>query len=204
MRTYAKRIVVLVLALLLVSSALTVVSALGDFRVQCESVSEKVLRLHVLANSDSEEDQQLKLKVRDAILAESDELFFTSQNKAEAMENILKNREQIETLAEDTLRQNGCTHPVEIQLAEVYFNTRTYGDVTMPAGYYDALQVKIGVGAGKNWWCVLFPALCVPSAASVQMEDVLTEEEMRVLGQSGYDVRFKIVELYENFMGLFR
>ena len=203
MRTYSKRVVVLVLSLAMLAGAMTVVSALGDFRMECESISEKVLRLHVLANSDSEEDQQLKLKVRDAILAESEELFSASQNKAEAMENVSKRSEQLKAIAEETLQQNGCTYPVEIQLAEVYFNTRTYGDITMPAGYYDALQVKIGAGAGQNWWCVLFPALCVPSSASAQMEDVLTDEEMAVL-QEGYSVRFKIVELYEGFVGLFR
>ncbi len=203
MRTYTKRIVVLVLSLMIAAGALTAVSALGDFRAQCESISGKVLRLHVLANSDKEEDQQLKLKVRDAILAESETLFSTAQNKAEAMESVRKNRDEIQRIAEKTLQKNGCDYPVEIQLAEVYFDTRTYGEITMPAGYYDALQVKIGAGEGKNWWCVLFPALCVPSAASVEMNDVLTTEEMTVL-QEGYTVRFKIVELYEQFLGLFR
>ena len=146
MRTYAKRIVILVIALMVAAGALTAVSALGDFRSQCESVSQKVLRLHVLADSDAEEDQQLKLKVRDAILAESETLFSAAQNKAEAMESVRKNSDELQKIAEETLRENGCDDPVEIQLAEVYFNTRTYGEITMPAGYYDALQIKIGAG----------------------------------------------------------
>lgn len=207
MRTYkrwTKRGIVLIVSMLIVAASLTVVSALGDFRVQCEEISEKVLRLHILADSDSEEDQQLKLKVRDAILEESESLFSTSQNKADAMKIIVKNKERIERLAKETLQANGCTDSVTAELTEVYFNTRTYGEITMPAGYYDALQVKIGSGEGKNWWCVLFPAMCVPSATSVQMEDVLTAEEMNVLEEDGYAVRFKIVEWYEAFRGIFR
>lgn len=196
--------VALLLTMVVVALAMVAASSLGEFRVRCEDISQKVLRLHVLANSDSEEDQALKLKVRDAILEKSDTLFQASENKADAMEIIAEHKADMETVARQTLESNGCNDPVTVELQEVYFDTRTYGDITMPAGYYDALQVKIGAAAGHNWWCVLFPAMCVPSATSVQMEDVLSPEEMEVVEQEGYAVRFKVVEWYESVAGWFR
>ena len=107
----------------------------------------------------------------------------------------------VEQVAERTLRKNGCDLPVTAALKKVKFNTRTYGNITLPAGEYDALQVEIGAAKGKNWWCVLFPSLCVPSSTNVQMEDVLTQDELQVVEQSGYDVRFKVVEWYEAVKG---
>ena len=107
----------------------------------------------------------------------------------------------VEQVAERTLRKNGCDLPVTAALKKVKFNTRTYGNITLPAGDYDALQVEIGAAKGKNWWCVLFPSLCVPSSTNVQMEDVLTQDELQVVEQSGYDVRFKVVEWYEAVKG---
>lgn len=201
---WAMKAATLLLTMVIVALAMVAASALGEFRVQCEDISQKVLRLHVLANSDSEEDQALKLKVRDAILEESDALFQASENKADAMEIIASHQDALEAVARRTLAANGCEDSVTVELKEVYFNTRTYGDLTMPAGYYDALQVKIGAAAGQNWWCVLFPSLCVPSATSVQMEDVLSPEEMDVIEQDGYEIRFKVVEWYESVAGWFR
>ena len=176
-------------------------SAFGEFQKNCASLSEKVLRLHVLANSDSEADQQLKLKVRDAILQESDRLFQQSDSKEAAMAQMATHLSDVEQVAERTLRKNGCDLPVTAELKKVEFNTRTYGNITLPAGEYDALQVEIGAAKGKNWWCVLFPSLCVPSSTNVQMEDVLTQDELQVVEQSGYDVRFKVVEWYEAVKG---
>ena len=177
------------------------VSTFGEFQKNCDSLSEKVLRLHVLANSDSEADQQLKLKVRDAILQESDRLFQQSDSKEAAMAQMATHLSDVEQVAERTLRKNGCDLPVTAALKKVEFNTRTYGNITLPAGDYDALQVEIGAAKGKNWWCVLFPSLCVPSSTNVQMEDVLTQDELQVVEQSGYDVRFKVVEWYEAVKG---
>ncbi|MDD5952547.1 MAG: stage II sporulation protein R [Oscillospiraceae bacterium] len=199
-----KKVAVLLVSLLLAAATLVAVSALGEFRVRCEDISQKVLRLHVLANSNSETDQQLKLKVRDAILKESGQLFGTSKEKADTMQIVEQHYAELEQVARRTLLENGCDLPVTVSLEKTYFNTRTYGEITMPSGYYDALQVKIGAASGKNWWCVLFPAICVPSATNVQMEDVLTPEELDVVEQQGYDVRFKVVEWYEAVAGWFR
>lgn len=200
-RFWVKQSIALLCALLLTAGAVMAVSAFGEFQKNCDSLSEKVLRLHVLANSDSEADQQLKLKVRDAILQESDRLFQQSDSKEAAMVQMATHLSDVEQVAERTLRKNGCDLPVTAALKKVKFNTRTYGNITLPAGDYDALQVEIGAAKGKNWWCVLFPSLCVPSSTNVQMEDVLTQDELQVVEQSGYDVRFKVVEWYEAVKG---
>ncbi len=200
-RFWVKQSIALLCALLLTAGAVMAVSAFGEFQKNCDSLSEKVLRLHVLANSDSEADQQLKLKVRDAILQESDRLFQQSDSKEAAMTQMATHLSDVEQVAERTLRKNGCDLPVTAALKKVEFNTRTYGNITLPAGEYDALQVEIGAAKGKNWWCVLFPSLCVPSSTNVQMEDVLTQDELQVVEQSGYDVRFKVVEWYEAVKG---
>ncbi len=200
-RFWVKQSIALLCALLLTAGAVMAVSAFGEFQKNCDSLSEKVLRLHVLANSDSEADQQLKLKVRDAILQESDRLFQQSDSKEAAMAQMATHLSDVEQVAERTLRKNGCDLPVTAALKKVKFNTRTYGNITLPAGDYDALQVEIGAAKGKNWWCVLFPSLCVPSSTNVQMEDVLTQDELQVVEQSGYDVRFKVVEWYEAVKG---
>lgn len=200
-RFWVKQSIALLCALLLTVGAVMAVSAFGEFQKNCDSLSEKVLRLHVLANSDSEADQQLKLKVRDAILQESDRLFQQSDSKEAAMAQMATHLSDVEQVAERTLRKNGCDLPVTAALKKVKFNTRTYGNITLPAGDYDALQVEIGAAKGKNWWCVLFPSLCVPSSTNVQMEDVLTQDELQVVEQSGYDVRFKVVEWYEAVKG---
>lgn len=200
-RFWVKQSIALLCALLLTAGAVMAVSAFGEFQKNCDSLSEKVLRLHVLANSDSEADQQLKLKVRDAILQESDRLFQQSDSKEAAMAQMAIHLSDVEQVAERTLRKNGCDLPVTAALKKVKFNTRTYGNITLPAGEYDALQVEIGAAKGKNWWCVLFPSLCVPSSTNVQMEDVLTQDELQVVEQSGYDVRFKVVEWYEAVKG---
>ena len=200
-RFWVKQSIALLCALLLTAGAVMAVSAFGEFQKNCDSLSEKVLRLHVLANSDSEADQQLKLKVRDAILQESDRLFQQSDSKEAAMTQMATHLSDVEQVAERTLRKNGCDLPVTAALKKVEFNTRTYGNITLPAGDYDALQVEIGAAKGKNWWCELFPSLCVPSSTNVQMEDVLTQDELQVVEQSGYDVRFKVVEWYEAVKG---
>ncbi len=200
-RFWVKQSIALLCALLLTAGAVMAVSTFGEFQKNCDSLSEKVLRLHVLANSDSEADQQLKLKVRDAILQESDRLFQQSDSKEAAMAQMATHLSDVEQVAERTLRKNGCDLPVTAALKKVKFNTRTYGNITLPAGDYDALQVEIGAAKGKNWWCVLFPSLCVPSSTNMQMEDVLTQDELQVVEQSGYDVRFKVVEWYEAVKG---
>lgn len=138
-----------------------------------ENITESVVRLHILANSDSEEDQNLKLKVRDRILLEvGAELSSDSRLGAEAA--IVESMDRIQAIAQNTVYENGYNYKVSCELVHMYFDERKYGNLTMPAGDYDALRIYIGEAKGKNWWCVLFPKLCI--GASVEIDKVFIED----------------------------
>lgn len=171
-------------------------SMLG-FTAQCESIPDKVFRLHVLANSDSAEDQALKLRVRDRILEESAGLMDGVSTREEAEAAAAQSLPKLQAAAEDEIRQAGYAYPVQAEITRMYFPTRQYESVTLPAGEYDALRITIGEAKGKNWWCVLFPALCLPVAENgAQLSDVLSSSQLDVV-QGNYEIRFKAVEWYE-------
>lgn len=170
----------------------------------CEDIESEVLRLHILANSDSEEDQTLKLKVRDGLLAYSETLFQNAATKAEAETIAKENLAQIQSEAEKIIRENGYDYGVQVYIKNMSFNTRVYGDVTLPAGNYDAIRVVIGAGEGHNWWCVMFPPLCLPSATGTELNTVLNDEEQKIVTDDHYTFKFKIVEIFESIVSLFR
>lgn len=173
------------------------------FSKQCDSIRDKMLRMHVIANSDSEADQALKLKVRDAVLKEGKEIFNGSVTAKQAEEKILPHTEQLRQTALDVIKNEGYNYDVQITVQKEYFSTRTYDNyVTLPAGYYTAVKVIIGEGAGQNWWCVMFPPMCLPAAdAECEISDVLTEEETEIVtGTEKYQFKFKIVEFFENLL----
>lgn len=185
---------------LLVALIICGVLNINAFSQQCESIREKMLRMHVIANSDSEEDQQLKLKVRDAVLSAGKEIFDGSITSSEAQEKITPHIDYLENVALDTIKNEGFDYGVEITVENEYFNTRTYDNiVTLPAGYYNAIKVIIGEGKGQNWWCVMFPPMCLPTAvAECEISDVLTEDETEIVTETEkYKFKFKIVEFFE-------
>lgn len=168
------------------------------FQRECREIREDVLRLHILANSDSAEDQAVKLLVRDRILAESGSLFNSAADKTSAREKAAENTGRVEKLAEEVLAEEGFSYPVTAKVTRQFFDTRVYDGFTMPAGWYDSLQVVLGEGEGHNWWCVLYPPLCISAAEKAQeeLEESFTEEELRVLeAEPQYEVRFFLVEL---------
>ena len=172
--------------------------SLSLFQKECREIQEDVLRLHILANSDSEEDQAVKLKVRDRILLESGELFNTVGDKSSAQEKAAENTDKVEQIAKEVLAEEGFSYPVTAKVTRQFFDTRVYDGFTMPAGWYDSLQVVLGEGAGRNWWCVLYPPLCISAAEKTQekLEENFTEGERQVLeSEPKYEVRFFIVEL---------
>ena len=172
--------------------------SLSLFQKECREIQEDVLRLHILANSDSEEDQAVKLKVRDRILLESGELFNTVGDKSSAQEKAAENTDKVEQIAKEVLAEEGFSYPVTAKVTRQFFDTRVYDGFTMPAGRYDSLQVILGEGAGRNWWCVLYPPLCISAAEKTQekLEENFTEGERQVLeSEPKYEVRFFIVEL---------
>lgn len=164
----------------------------------CSDLYDNMLRLHVIADSDSVDDQRLKLLVRDTVLREGADYFDGSADVRTAKEKLVPHFADLEKAAESALRQNRCNDRVTISLERSYFDTRTYGDLTVPAGTYAAVCVRIGKAEGHNWWCVMYPPLCLPAAAE-KTDAVFTADGRTVLGSSPkYDVRFKVVELYQN------
>ena len=173
-----------------------------QFASACAGVRADTLRLHILANSDSETDQALKLAVRDAILAEAGGLFAAGQTKQEALDAARRSLPMLQAIAEETLRAHGCGDAVSVRLEELYFDTREYDDFTLPAGRYDAVRIEIGAHEGKNWFCVLFPPLCLPAASDEGAlgEDApaYSEAEQNAI-HSPYRIRFAAVELLEGW-----
>lgn len=163
-----------------------------------ENISNEVFRLHILANSDSTKDQELKLKVRDDILTTGAKLFFSSKSLDETIKLCENNIDLFQTTAENCLRENGSDYDVDVYVDKEYFNTREYDDFTLPSGIYNALKIVIGKGEGHNWWCVMFPAICLSGVTDDKINDYLSEDEQKLINSnSDYEIRFKIVEVYE-------
>lgn len=174
-----------------------------SFENDCEDIRQSVLRLHVIASSDTTEDQQLKLKVRDALLEKGADIFTENDSLIMAQEKVENSLSMLKETAESTVKELGYTYPVAVQLTESYFPTRQYENITLPAGTYNAVKVIIGEGEGKNWWCVMFPPLCLPAASEneAKLSDVLNEKGMDIVtGEKKYEVRFWIVEKYQELV----
>lgn len=175
---------------------------LCGFYGECQGIRERVVRLHILANSDSQEDQALKLQVRDAVVAASAGWLDTAVDAREAQAIVESRLPQLEQLAQDTVRAAGMDYPVTAQLCESYFPTRQYDTVTLPAGNYTAVRFIIGEGKGHNWWCVVFPPLCAGAATNRrQLSDVLDRKQQALVSDGErYVVRFKLVEWVEQLL----
>jgi len=174
-------------------------------------LAKEVLRLHVLANSDSAEDQALKLKVKSAIVDALTPIMSDTTAKAEACDWVSAHMTELNAVATSVIAAEGYTYPVTVACETVWFPDKTYGDMTFPCGYYDALRVCIGDADGQNWWCVLYPPLCfidlthgvVPDESKEKLETVLDEDDYNSLFDTNPKpvIRFRIVEW---FLGLFR
>ena len=177
-------------------------------------LSQAVFRLHVIANSNSKEDQDLKLKVRDNLLNYMNNICSDCKTKAEAMKIANENKQIFQEIAEKTIKENGYNYDVKVNINNFYFPTKSYGDISLPAGYYDALRVEIGKAEGKNWWCVMFPSLCfidissgiVDKSGKENLEENVEDESFKIISQSennsSIKFKFKIIEFFAQ-TGLF-
>lgn len=173
-------------------------SALG---AEQDALADKVVRLHVVANSDSEADQTLKLQVRDAILADAaSEL--AGLSREEALEQLTQDLPRLGEIAAQTVGEQGYDYPVTVSLKEERFPSKRYDDFALPAGEYMALRVQIGSGEGHNWWCVVFPPLCMGSVEeAAELDD---RDRALITGETeGYVVKFRAMELWEEFKARF-
>ena len=171
------------------------------------NLSTAVFRLHVLANSNSEEDQNLKLKVSDSLLNYMNGLCSNCSTKQEAISIANEHKDDFQKIAEQTIKENGYDYTAKINIDNFYFPTKNYGDISLPAGYYDALRVEIGEAKGKNWWCVMFPSLCFIDVSSGVVDDNAKENLQDNLQKESYDIisdskkpdiklKFKLIEVF--------
>lgn len=172
-----------------------------------QGIADEVIRLHVLANSDEDYDQQLKIKVKDGIVKMLENELHNSMTKDETRIVLLKNLDKIEKRAEEIIKENGYDYSVNAKICFDDFPTKEYADVTLPAGEYEALKIEIGEAKGKNWWCVMFPPLCfvdsssgiVPEESKEDLENVLTDEEFSIISDNEqnptFKLKFKILEI---------
>lgn len=178
-----------------------------------DDISQAVFRLHVIANSNSDEDQQLKLKVRDNLLEYMNSICLGCSTKEEAIAIAQNHKEDFQNIAEKTIQDNGYNYSVKININNFYFPTKNYGDISLPAGFYDALRVEIGEAKGQNWWCVMFPSLCFIDVTSGVVDDESKEALEKNLGEESYDIisenehsefkfKFKLIEFFAE-KGLF-
>ena len=191
----------LLLALYIFISATSYVQAVSS------NISSNVFRLHVIANSDSEEDQDLKYKVRDKLLNYMNSLCINVNSKEEAILIVQNHKEEFKNIALEVVHDKGFDYSVNINIGNFEFPTKTYGDISLPAGMYDALRVEIGSASGKNWWCVMFPSLCfidissgiVDEDSKALLENNLSEEAYSIVSDNSNTVvkfKFKILEFF--------
>ena len=192
----------------------TLICSISYVNAISTDLQKNVFRLHVIANSDSEEDQNLKLKVRDNVIKYMNTLCSKTTSKEESIEIANAHLNEFKEIALNTIKENGYNYDVNISIDNVFFPTKTYGDISLPEGYYDALRIKIGKAEGKNWWCVMFPPLCfvdvtsgiVPDDSKELLKENLSQEEYDLicngnsedLNNTDITFKFKIVELLNN------
>lgn len=160
-----------------------------------EDISNKVFRLHILANSNSTEDQNTKLMLKNFILENSED-FIGGKTLDEAINNAKNNRNEITEMCNEYLKSIGIDYKVAVSVVKEYFKTRVYDDFTLPAGKYNSLKIELGEAKGHNWWCIVFPSVCL-SACTESMNDYLNEDEMKLVSNT-YSPKFKVVEIYES------
>ena len=171
-------------------------------------LENSVFRLHVIANSDQEEDQNLKYIVRDKLIEYMNTLSINCNSKEEVIKLANEHLDDFYTVANETIKMQGYDYPVKLSIGNFNFPTKTYGDISLPAGSYDALKVEIGEAKGQNWWCVMFPPLCfvdvssgiVPDSSKDTLKENMSDEDYTLISENSNEVKFKfkIVEFFQN------
>lgn len=194
---------ILILLILLISFIFISISSYAHTISQ--DLSNNFFRLHIIANSDSTEDQNLKLKIRDNIIEYMNTLSYDGLSKESAIELTQEHLSEFQKIAESTISSSGYNYPVKLSIGNFYFPTKYYGNISLPSGYYDALKIEIGNASGQNWWCSLFPPLCFVDISSGVIDDTaendlknnLSDEEFAIITGDSENIKlkFKIVEM---------
>ncbi len=178
-------------------AAALLLSGFRGFAADCESVQSEVLRLHIPANSDSEYDQDIKLRLRDYILEEYSSRLACESDIGQAIAQTEALLPEIEASCNEFLAAEGAPYSATAELCNMHFNTRVYDNVTLPAGEYTALRITLGSGEGQNWWCVMFPPLCIPAASETKQTSLLPDVLVSDEKAETVEVRFALFEFFE-------
>lgn len=179
--------------------------SMAHFDAVCDDLRNNILRLHIFANSDSKEDQEVKLKVRDAVIKCAQNIFSDSKNLNQAEETAKNNIEIFSRVASQTLYENGYEYSATAKIGDSNFETREYEEFTLPAGTYRSLIITLGEGKGENWWCVVFPSVCLTAAGEHSLNETASPESTKTAeNPKKYIVRFKTVEIYEEIKRIFK
>ncbi len=181
-----------------------VLLSLTQFNVLCDDLRENVLRLHIKANSNSVADQEVKIKIRDEILAKTQTVFLDADTLIDAEEKVQNNLSQFKEIADEVLKENGFDYTAAVGLGDTFFETRHYDTFSLPAGNYRSLIIDLGKAEGENWWCVVFPTVCVPAAVKGELTDSVSEKSALIAQNSSkFVMRFKVIEIYEKIKNYF-
>ncbi len=184
---------------LALSLSVCIILSMSGFVGSCQDMYDNIIRVRIIANSDSAQDQALKLKIRDIILAETKELFTEAESCEEAVEIAQENLDLIQNVAQQTVFDNGYNYEVQLRIDKEYFDTREYDGFTLPAGVYETLIFTVGEGAGENWWCVLFPQVCVGSCSGKLTDSIKESSAEHATKAPKYRLKFKVVEIFQKF-----
>ena len=198
----------IVFLLIVLFSIFIFINAYNYVEAISDNLYNSVFRLHVIANSDSEEDQNLKYIVRDSLLNYMNEKCKNISSKDDIIQYAKNNLTEIKQTAENTIKENGYNYPVVVEIGNYEFPTKWYGDISFPEGFYDALRVRIGKATGQNWWCVMFPPLCfvdsttgiVPDSSKQALKETLSDENYKIISESensDITIKFKLIEFFE-------
>lgn len=199
-----KRSIILITLLLIY----VLISTINYVQATTSNIRNEVFRLHVIANSNSKEDQDLKYKVRDDVLEYVEKISENANSKEDVINIVNENLKNIKQIAEKTVKNEGFNYEVNINIGNFSFPTKEYGDISLPSGFYDALKIEIGNASGQNWWCVMFPPLCfvdittgvVPEDSKETLQENLDTEEYAIISEDSgiMKFKFKIIEMFEN------
>lgn len=204
---------ILDLSLILGAAAAIFTALIFNFTQNCEEMQDKAFRLHILANSDSASDQEIKYALRDYIITDLGYIFRSCETKDETVMLASRDLPLISERANEFLEHSGCNYRAKCTVEKCSFPTRRYGDHTLPAGEYDALRIVLGEGKGHNWWCVLFPSVCLPAAAErndlparefyeeQKVRAKMTADSLAVESGKGIEVKFAVYEWLREVFG---
>lgn len=166
-----------------------------------DDISNNIVRLHIVANSNSAEDQYLKLKIRDEILEYFSHILDSKEkpySKNEILEIASSHKEEISDIVNNTVLENGYNYTCSVNIEKIQFPSKTYGTISLPCGKYDAINIKLGKSKGENWWCIMYPDLCIDYEENSEILDVLDPESYYVISseKKEYKIKFKILEMF--------